>query len=209
MTMTEAVQEEHTLKNYRPSKEALEYAEKLRETYQNVVMRRACLDAMMPRERQVELYNSMMQQSPASYADNLAYAFRKGVIRGLEDYGDNRAVPSIEEIHAAARNVLDKEREDFVVRTRALLTREEITARMSNGMKKIRFPAPVEIPVDFDEYSYIGGIFFLDDVGMSLEEGLRECLQHTIDDWLMGIPGVSNSLNRPRKSLPIEIIHED
>lgn len=209
MTMTEAVEEQHMLRNYRPSKEALEYAEKLNETYQNVVMRRACLDAMMPKERQVELYNSAMQNAPARYADNLAYAFRKGIIKGLEDYGDNRSVPTIDEIHAAARNVLDKEREDFAVREKALLTREEITFRMSNGGKHIRFPAPVDIPIDFDEYSYIGGVFFLDDVDMSLEEGLRECLEHTIDDWLMELPGVAIAM-RPKKPFyipEIEIVH--
>lgn len=166
-------------------------------------------DMQMPPEKQREFYNSLMQQAPASYADNLAYAFRKGIIRGLEDYGDNRVVPTIDEIHAAARNVLDKEREDFVVRTRALLTREEITARMSKGMRKICFPAPVDIPIDFDEYSYIGGIFFLDDVGMTLEEGLRECLQHTIDDWLMGLPGVAMAMipKKPFYIPEIEIVH--
>ena len=208
MTMTEAVQQQQMLKNYRPSKEALEYAEKLNETYQNVIMRRACLDAMMPKERQVELYNSAMQNAPARYADNLAYAFRKGIIKGLEDYGDNRVVPPIDEIHAAARRVLDKERDDFSVRENALLTREEITLRMSKGGKHIRFPAPVDIPIDFDEYSYIGGVFFLDDVGMSLEDGLRECLQHTIDDWLMELPGVAMAMipKKPFKIPEIEIV---
>lgn len=209
MTMTEAVQQEHMLRNYRPSKEALEYAEKLKDTYHNVVMRRAFLDAMMSKERQVELYNSAMQNAPARYADNLAYAFRKGIIKGLEDYGDNREVPTIDEIHAASRNVLEKEREDFAVREKALLNREEITLRMSDGKKKICFPAPVDIPVEFDEYSYIGGVFFLDDVDMTLEEGLRECLEHTIDDWLMELPGVAMAMI-PKKTFyipEIEIVH--
>lgn len=55
MTMTEAIRQKQMLENYRPSKEALEYAEKLNEEYQNVVMRRACLDAMMPEEMLVRL----------------------------------------------------------------------------------------------------------------------------------------------------------
>lgn len=54
MTMTEEIEQLHMLKNYRPSKGALEYAKMLEEVYQKVIMRRACLDAIMPRERFVK-----------------------------------------------------------------------------------------------------------------------------------------------------------
>lgn len=55
MTMTEEIEQLHMLKKYRPSKEALEYAKMLEEVYQKLIRRRACLDAMMPRERFVKL----------------------------------------------------------------------------------------------------------------------------------------------------------
>ena len=207
--MTEAVEHQHMLDNYRPSKEALEYAEKLKDAQQKLAMHNACLDAMMPSERQKEIYNSLMQQEPASYADNLAAAFRKGIIRGLEDYGDNRLVPPLDEIYSTARKVIDKEEQDFVVRERALFHREEIVNRMYNGNKKICFPAPVDIPFKFKEYAYIGGIFFLDDTKMTLEEGLRECMFHTIDDWLLDLPGVAMAMRSKRQLPPIEVVHMD
>ena len=149
----------------------------------------------------------MTNPQPYTYADNLAYAFRKGIIRGLDDYGDNRVVPSIEEIHDAARKVMEKEENDFAVRERALFEREEIINRMHNGRKKICFPAPVDIPFKFDEYAYIGGIFFLDDVDMSLEDGLRECLQHSIDDWLADF--ADGRVTPKKKYPPIDVIHVD
>lgn len=152
----------------------------------------------------------MTEEELDKHAHLLSDAFRRGIIRGLEDYGDNREVPHPDEILAAAKNVLEQEEKDFVVRERALLTREEITARMSRGMKKICFPAPVDIPFCFDEYAYIGGIFFLDDVDMTLEEGLRECMQNTIDDWLLALPGVAMHMRpkKPFKIPEIEIVRE-
>ena len=85
----------------------------------------------------------------ASHA--LFEAFKKGIIRGLEDYGDNRLVPEPDEILAAAKKVLEQEDKDFAVRTEAVLTREEITLRMSYGGRQVRFPAPVDTPFCFDE----------------------------------------------------------
>ena len=132
----------------------------------------------------------------------LSDAFRNGIIRGLEDDGDNRLVPEPDEILAAAKKVLEQEEKDFAVREEALLTREEITARMYNGMRKIRFPSPVDTPFCFDRYCYIGGVFFLDDVDMTLEDGLRECIRHTVNEWLMGLPGVAMAM-RPKKPFKI------
>lgn len=136
-------------------------------------------------------------------------AFKKGIIRGLEDYGDNRLVPEPDEILAAAKKVLEQEEKDFAVREEALLTREEITLRMSNGGRQVRFPAPVDTPFCFDEYCYIGGVFFLDDVDMTLEEGLRECIRHSVNEWLMGLPGVAMAMRpkKPFKIPEIEIVH--
>lgn len=143
----------------------------------------------------------------ASHA--LFEAFRKGIIHGLEDYGDNRLVPEPDEILAASRKVLEQEEKDFAVREEAVFTREEITVRMSRGGNPIRFPAPVDVPFCFDEYCYIGGVFFLDDVDMTLEDGLRECIRHTVNEWLMGLPGVAMAMRpkKPFKIPEIEIVH--
>lgn len=115
----------------------------------------------------------------------LSDAFRKGIIRGLEDYGDNRLVPEPDKILEAARNVLIQEEKDFHLRSHELLRREAI--RLNMAKRPVKYPCPEDIPMLFDSYSYLGGIYFLDDTSMSLEDGLRCCIADSIFDWLMNL----------------------
>lgn len=115
----------------------------------------------------------------------LSDAFRRGIISGLEDYGDNRLVPEPGKILEAARNVLIQEEKDFHLRSHELLRREAI--RLNMAKRPVKYPCPEDIPMLFDSYSYLGGIYFLDDTSMSLEDGLRCCIADSIFDWLMNL----------------------
>lgn len=115
----------------------------------------------------------------------LSDAFRKGIIRGLEDYGDNRLVPEPDKILEAARNVLQQEEKDVNLRSHELLRRDEIRVNMEK--RPVKYPCPEDIPMLFDSYSCIGGLYFLDDTSMSTEDGLRCCIADSIFDWLMNL----------------------
>ena len=125
----------------------------------------------------------MTEEEIEKYSHLLSDAFRKGIIHGLEDYGDNRLVPEPEKILEAARNVLQQEGKDVNLRSHELLRREAIRVNMDK--RPLKYPCPEDIPFLFEKYSYLGGLYFLDDVDMSIEDGLRCCIADSIFDWLM------------------------
>lgn len=140
---------------------------------EEITLRKECLEAYLP----------MPEKSRDAHGDLLAMAFRRGLIMGMEYDGDNREVPTIEEIHEAATRVIVQERRDAKVRKRALAFVQKCDNSLFPGEGNFAYPKVTDCPVDMPRYCYLGGLRFLDETDMTLEDALRSCLEDDFVDF--------------------------
>lgn len=107
----------------------------------------------------------------------LSDAFRKGIIAGLEEYGDTRIVPYPDEIIKAAKIVLKDETISPVLRNAA-----RVRLRYINEGEP---PFPEQCPVYLKEYSKIGGELFIENPRVSLIDALKVSAKASYLDWFM------------------------
>lgn len=107
----------------------------------------------------------------------LSDAFRKGIIAGLEEYGDKRVVPYPDEIIKEAERVLKEENISLVLRGLARL-------RLSY-IKEGEPPYPEQCPVYLDEYSKVGGELFIENPRVSLRDALMVSAKASYLEWFM------------------------
>lgn len=113
----------------------------------------------------------------------LVAAFKQGVRNFFETRGDNRLVPTDEELRNTAADVLQQEEKDGKLRELARDAILEIDCRMFGEYRDKYYPPVKECPVFLNKYSWIGGSTYLDDEDMTLADCLRYSLQNTYEDW--------------------------
>ena len=144
----------------------------------------------------------MNNEEMNSAIDGLVSAFKQGVSNFFETRGDNRLVPTDDEIREAARRVLTQEAKDCKIRELARKNLIEIDLYMHRGGNK-DFPPASECPVFLGKYSWTGGSRYLDDTDMSLEECLRHSMESTYDEWFR--QRVDGPFKQPRRHEEIKI----
>lgn len=144
----------------------------------------------------------MIYEEINSAIDGLVSAFKKGVSNFFKTMGDNRLVPTDDEIRAAARRVLAQEAKDCKIRELARKNLIEIDLYMHRCVNK-GFPPASECPVFLQKFSWIGGSRYLDDTDMSLEECLRHSMESTYDEWFR--QRVDGPFKQPRRHEEIKI----
>ena len=113
----------------------------------------------------------------------LVAAFKQGVSNFFETRGDNRIVPTEEELRNTAADVLQQEEKDGKLRELARDAILEIDCRMFGEYRDTYYPPVKECPVFLSKYSWTGGSTYLDDEDMSLEDCLRHSLLSSYEDW--------------------------
>lgn len=113
----------------------------------------------------------------------LVKAFKQGIENTFESLGDNRLVPTDDEIRDAARRVLTQEERDCKLRKRSHDGVIEIYTRMHGVNRSKDFPAAAECPVFIEKYSWTGGAYYMDVDDVSIEEAMRWGLDSTYFDW--------------------------
>ena len=113
----------------------------------------------------------------------LVEAFKQGVSNFFETRGDNRIVPTEEELRNTAADVLQQEENDGKLRELARDTILEIDCRMYGEYRDKYYPPVKECPVFLSKYSWTGGSRYLDDEDMTLADCLRYSLQNSYEDW--------------------------
>ena len=113
----------------------------------------------------------------------LVAAFKQGVSNFFETRGDNRIVPTEEELRNTAADVLQQEEKDGKLRELARDAILEIDCRMFGEYRDKYYPPVKECPVFLQKYSWIGGSRYLDDDELTLADCLRYSLQNTYEDW--------------------------
>lgn len=116
----------------------------------------------------------------------LSDAFRKGIISGLEEYGDKRVVPYPDEIIKEAEMVLKEENISILLRGLARL-------RLSY-IKEGEPPYPEQCPVYLDEYSKVGGELFIENPRVSLRDALMVSAKASYLEWF-----ITHYPDKPRK----------
>ena len=112
----------------------------------------------------------------------LIKAFKKSLEKAMDDYGDNRLVPFDEEIKAAAEKVLLQEDRDMAVRKEALEEAHTIEWNCYHCHCFV-YPRVEECPVFFDKYYELGGLRYMDETDMSLEDAMRYDMRDMFVDW--------------------------
>ena len=112
----------------------------------------------------------------------LIKAFKKSLEKAMDDYGDNRLVPFDEEIRAAAEKVLVQEDRDMTIRKKALEEAHMIEWNCYH-CHCFTYPRVEECPVFFDKYYELGGLRYMDETDMSLEDAMRYDMQDMFVDW--------------------------
>ncbi len=113
----------------------------------------------------------------------LVAAFKQGVSNFFETRGDNRIVPTEEELRNTAADVLQQEEKDGKLRALARDAILEIDCRMFGEYRDKYYPPVKECPVFLQKYSWVGGSRYLDDDELTLADCLRYSLQNTYEDW--------------------------
>lgn len=113
----------------------------------------------------------------------LVAAFKQGVSNFFETRGDNRLVPTDEELRNTAADVLQQEEKDGKLRVLARDAILEIDCRMFGEYRDKYYPPVKECPVFLSKYSWIGGSRYLDDDELTLADCLRYSLQNSYEDW--------------------------
>lgn len=113
----------------------------------------------------------------------LVAAFKQGVSNFFETRGDNRLVPTDEELRNAAADVLQQEEKDGKIRELARDEILEMDCRMFGEYRDKYYPPVKECPVFLPKYSWTGGSTYLDDEDMTLKDCLRHSLLSTYDGW--------------------------
>lgn len=144
----------------------------------------------------------MSNEEMNSAIDGLVSAFKQGVSNFFETRGDNRLVPTDDELRDAARRVLTQEAKDCNIRELARKNLVEIDLYMHRGGNK-GFPPASECPAFLSKYSWTGGSRYLDDDDMSLEECLRHSMESSYDDWFR--QRVDGPFKQPRRHEEIKI----
>lgn len=107
----------------------------------------------------------------------LSDAFRKGIIAGLEEYGDKRIVPYPDEIIKEAESVLKEENISPILRN---------AARVRVGyLNEGEPPYPEQCPVYLEEYSKIGGELYIECPLVSLRDALKVSAKASYLEWFM------------------------
>lgn len=145
----------------------------------------------------------MSNEEMNSAINALVSAFKQGVSNFFETRGDNRLVPTDEELRDAARCVLAQEANDCKIRELARKNLIEIDLYMHRGVESKGFPPASECPVFLSKYSWTGGSRYLDDTDMSLEECLRHSMESTYDEWFR--QRVDGPFKQPRRHEEIKI----
>ena len=114
--------------------------------------------------------------------DALVKAFKKSLEKAMDDYGDNRLVPFDEEIKAAAEKVLLQEDRDMAVRKEALEEAHTIEWNCYH-CHCFTYPRVEECPVFFDKYYELGGLRYMDETDMTLEDAMRYDMRDMFVDW--------------------------
>lgn len=125
----------------------------------------------------------MNAQKNISAQEALVSAFKQGVTNFLYTRGDNRLVPTDDEISNAAAKVLQQEEKDGNLRELARDAILEIDCRMFGEYRDKYYPPVKECPVFLQNYSWTGGSTYLDDDEMTLEDCLRHSLLSTYEEW--------------------------
>lgn len=112
----------------------------------------------------------------------LIKAFKKSLEKAMDDYGDNRLVPFDDEIKAAAEKVLLQEDRDMAVRKQALEEAHTIEWNCYH-CHCFTYPRVEECPVFFDKYYELGGLRYMDETDMSLEDAMRYDMRDMFVDW--------------------------
>lgn len=107
----------------------------------------------------------------------LSDAFRKGIISGLEEYGDKRVVPYPDEIIKEADMVLKEEKITLRLRDSARLRLTYI--------KEGEPPFPEQCPVYLKEYSKFGGELFIEKPRVSLRDAIMVSAKASYLEWFM------------------------
>ena len=107
----------------------------------------------------------------------LSDAFRKGIISGLEEYGDTRVVPYPDEIIKEAERVLKEENISLVLRGLARVRLRYI--------KEGEPPFPEQCPAYLDDYSKMGGELFIENPRVSLNDALKVSAKASYLVWFM------------------------
>lgn len=113
----------------------------------------------------------------------LVAAFKQGVSNFFETRGDNRIVPTEEELRNTAADVLQQEEKDGKLRKLARDVILEIDCQMFGEYRDKYYPPVKECPVFLTKYSWTGGSTYLDDEDMTLADCLRYSLQNSYEDW--------------------------
>ena len=113
----------------------------------------------------------------------LVKAFKQGIENTFESLGDNRLVPTDDEIRDAARRVIMQEERDCKLRTRSHDGVIEIYTRMHEVNRSKDFPSAAECPVFIEKYSWTCGAYYMDVDDVSIEEAMRWGLDSTYFDW--------------------------
>lgn len=125
----------------------------------------------------------MNAQKNISAQEALVAAFKQGVTNFMYTRGDNRLVPTDDEISNAAAKVLQQEEKDGKLRELARDEILEIDCRMFGEYRDKYYPPVKECPVFLTKYSWTGGSRYLDDEDMTLEDCLRHSLLSSYEDW--------------------------
>lgn len=125
----------------------------------------------------------MNNEEMNSAIEALVKAFKQGIENTFESHGDNRLVPTDDEIRDAARSVITQEEMDCKLRTRSHDGVIEIYMRMHGVNRSKDFPAAAECPVFIEKYSWTGGAYYMDVDDVSIEEAMRWGLDSTYFDW--------------------------
>lgn len=107
----------------------------------------------------------------------LSDAFCKGIISGLEEYGDKRVVPYPDEIIKEADMVLKEEKITLRLRDSARLRLTYI--------KEGEPPFPEQCPVYLKEYSKFGGELFIEKPRVSLRDAIMVSAKASYLEWFM------------------------
>lgn len=107
----------------------------------------------------------------------LSDAFRKGIIAGLEEYGDRRIVPYPDEIIKESDMVLKEE-------TITLRLRDSARLRLTY-IKEGEPPFPEQCPVYLNEYSKFGGELFIENPRVSLRDAIMVSAKASYLEWFV------------------------